>query len=153
MRDLTEPAVGSEADGTDGDMGYVFPPAPNKPLRVVYCSATGASEPRNLGYMTRLGLWGAAGSPFPGGFKDFLTAVEGRCVGETVCSGESDVCREGACAVCVDGGLCVPGIGSLWRCGGVFVWRNRGMKPSIGWLCQVGHVLRLLGSARDGRVR
>jgi hypothetical protein len=27
--------------------------------RVVYCSATGASEPRNLGYMERLGLWGA----------------------------------------------------------------------------------------------
>ena len=26
--------------------------------RVVYCSATGASEPRNLGYMDRLGLWG-----------------------------------------------------------------------------------------------
>lgn len=26
--------------------------------RVVYCSATGASEPRNLAYMTRLGLWG-----------------------------------------------------------------------------------------------
>ena len=49
--------------------------------RVVYCSATGASEPRNLGYMTRLGLWGAAGSPFPGGFKDFLTAVDGRGVG------------------------------------------------------------------------
>ena len=26
--------------------------------RVIYCSATGASEPRNLGYMIRLGLWG-----------------------------------------------------------------------------------------------
>lgn len=25
---------------------------------MVYCSATGASEPRNLGYMERLGLWG-----------------------------------------------------------------------------------------------
>lgn len=25
---------------------------------MVYCSATGASEPRNMGYMTRLGLWG-----------------------------------------------------------------------------------------------
>ncbi|CAB1115009.1 unnamed protein product [Ectocarpus sp. CCAP 1310/34] len=49
--------------------------------RIVYCSATGASEPRNLGYMTRLGLWGAIGSPFPGGFKDFLTAVDGRGVG------------------------------------------------------------------------
>ncbi|KAL8209836.1 hypothetical protein R6Q57_006568 [Mikania cordata] len=34
--------------------------------RVVYCSATGASEPRNLGYMVRLGLWGAGTS-----FKDF----------------------------------------------------------------------------------
>lgn len=27
--------------------------------RVIYCSATGASEPRNMGYMVRLGLWGA----------------------------------------------------------------------------------------------
>ena len=26
--------------------------------RVVYCSATAASELKNLGYMTRLGLWG-----------------------------------------------------------------------------------------------
>ena len=26
--------------------------------RIVYCSATGASEPRNMGYMLRLGLWG-----------------------------------------------------------------------------------------------
>ena len=33
--------------------------------RVVYCSATGATEPRNLGYMSRLGLWGP-GSSFPG---------------------------------------------------------------------------------------
>ncbi|KAK9937333.1 hypothetical protein M0R45_014131 [Rubus argutus] len=27
--------------------------------RVIYCSATGASEPRNLGYMVRLGLLGS----------------------------------------------------------------------------------------------
>lgn len=26
--------------------------------RVVYCSATGASESRNMAYMVRLGLWG-----------------------------------------------------------------------------------------------
>ena len=26
--------------------------------RVVYCSATGASEPSNLGYMSRLGTFG-----------------------------------------------------------------------------------------------
>ncbi len=38
--------------------------------RVVYCSATGASEPRNMGYMTRLGLWGA-GTDFPH-FSSFL---------------------------------------------------------------------------------
>ncbi|CAN0214684.1 unnamed protein product, partial [Discosporangium mesarthrocarpum] len=48
--------------------------------RVVYCSATGASEPRNLGYMVRLGLWGGAGSPF-GNFQQFLEAVESRGVG------------------------------------------------------------------------
>jgi len=36
-----------------------------KNARVVYCSATGATEPRNLGYMSRMGLWGE-GSPFPG---------------------------------------------------------------------------------------
>ena len=35
--------------------------------RVVYCSATGASEPRNLAYMTRLGLWG----PGVPSFHDF----------------------------------------------------------------------------------
>uniref|UniRef100_H2YSL2 Uncharacterized protein n=1 Tax=Ciona savignyi TaxID=51511 RepID=H2YSL2_CIOSA len=32
--------------------------------RVVYASATGASEPRNMAYMSRLGLWGS-GTPFP----------------------------------------------------------------------------------------
>jgi P-loop containing NTP hydrolase pore-1 len=38
--------------------------------RVVYCSATGASEPRNMAYMVRLGLWGA-GSSFEK-FQEFL---------------------------------------------------------------------------------
>jgi len=38
--------------------------------RVVYCSATGASEPRNMGYMARLGLWGS-GTDFPQ-FSSFL---------------------------------------------------------------------------------
>ncbi|CAA6668669.1 unnamed protein product [Spirodela intermedia] len=41
--------------------------------RVIYCSATGASEPRNMGYMVRLGLWGA-GTCFPK-FHDFLGGV------------------------------------------------------------------------------
>lgn len=48
--------------------------------RVLYCSATGASEPRNMGYMVRLGLWGK-GTAYPEGFKDFLTALERRGVG------------------------------------------------------------------------
>ncbi|XP_063244312.1 protein strawberry notch-like isoform X2 [Bacillus rossius redtenbacheri] len=47
--------------------------------RVVYASATGASEPRNMAYMTRLGIWGE-GTPFPD-FNDFITAVEKRGVG------------------------------------------------------------------------
>lgn len=44
--------------------------------RVVYASATGASEPRNMAYMVRLGLWGQ-GTPFSN-FNDFITAVEKR---------------------------------------------------------------------------
>lgn len=47
--------------------------------RIVYASATGASEPKNMAYMTRLGLWGA-GTPFPE-FNDFIQAVEKRGVG------------------------------------------------------------------------
>lgn len=45
--------------------------------RVVYASATGASEPRNMAYMTRLGMWGK-GSAFLE-FMDFINAVEKRC--------------------------------------------------------------------------
>ncbi|XP_061511050.1 protein strawberry notch isoform X4 [Anopheles gambiae] len=47
--------------------------------RVVYASATGASEPRNMAYMVRLGIWGQ-GTPFPS-FNDFIQAVEKRGVG------------------------------------------------------------------------
>jgi hypothetical protein len=47
--------------------------------RVVYASATGASEPRNMAYMVRLGIWGM-GTPFRT-FNDFITAVERRGVG------------------------------------------------------------------------
>lgn len=46
--------------------------------RVVYASATGASEPRNMAYMVRLGLWGQ-GTPFKT-FNEFITAVEKRYV-------------------------------------------------------------------------
>ncbi|KAF0287778.1 Protein strawberry notch 1 [Amphibalanus amphitrite] len=44
--------------------------------RVVYASATGASEPKNMAYMVRLGIWGA-GTPFRE-FSDFISAVEKR---------------------------------------------------------------------------
>ena len=42
--------------------------------RVVYASATGASEPRNLAYMSRLGLWGE-GALFLN-FETFIKFVE-----------------------------------------------------------------------------
>ena len=47
-----------------------------KNARIVYASATGASEPKHMAYMVRLGIWGK-GSPF-NDFSDFLTAMEKR---------------------------------------------------------------------------
>uniref|UniRef100_A0A8D3AM86 Protein strawberry notch homolog 2 n=1 Tax=Scophthalmus maximus TaxID=52904 RepID=A0A8D3AM86_SCOMX len=47
--------------------------------RVVYASATGASEPKNMIYMSRLGIWGE-GTPFRT-FEDFLHTIEKRGVG------------------------------------------------------------------------
>lgn len=47
--------------------------------RIVYASATGASETRNMAYMVRLGLWGK-GTPFRE-FGDFYTAIEKRGIG------------------------------------------------------------------------
>ena len=44
--------------------------------RIVYASATGASEPKHMAYMVRLGIWGP-GSPFKT-FQEFLSAVEKR---------------------------------------------------------------------------
>ena len=43
-------------------------PERNSEYRVVYSSATGATDVRNMAYMTRLGLWGL-GTSFPEGFK------------------------------------------------------------------------------------
>ena len=43
--------------------------------RVVYCSATSVSDPANLGFMGRLGLWGP-GTEHPSGFNQFLTALK-----------------------------------------------------------------------------
>ena len=47
--------------------------------RVVYASATGAAEPKNMAYMNRLGLWGP-GTPFKC-FSDFIDTVDKRGVG------------------------------------------------------------------------
>ncbi len=46
--------------------------------RVIYMSATGATDVGNLGYATRLGLWGE-GTPFKD-FEDFKKKVEGKGV-------------------------------------------------------------------------
>lgn len=43
--------------------------------RVVYCSATSVSDPANLGFMSRLGLWGP-GTEHPSGFNHFLKDLE-----------------------------------------------------------------------------
>ncbi|KAJ3338149.1 Protein strawberry notch 1 [Gonapodya sp. JEL0774] len=51
--------------------------------RVLYVSATGASEPRNMAYMVRLGLWGE-NTPFPN-FGSFLSAVSQRGAGAMEC--------------------------------------------------------------------
>jgi hypothetical protein len=47
--------------------------------RIVYASATGASEPKNMAYMVRLGLWGP-NTPFAD-FNDFIQSIEKRGVG------------------------------------------------------------------------
>ncbi|XP_037040157.1 protein strawberry notch-like [Bradysia coprophila] len=56
------------------DLQYKLPNA-----RVVYSSATGATEPRNMAYMVRLGIWGI-GTPFRT-FIEFQRIVERRGVG------------------------------------------------------------------------
>jgi hypothetical protein len=55
-------------------------PKRNPDYRVVYSSATGATDVRNMAYMTRLGLWGS-GTSFPEGFKEFLTEIDNGGVG------------------------------------------------------------------------
>ncbi|XP_035277493.1 protein strawberry notch homolog 2a [Anguilla anguilla] len=68
-------------NATSTKMGKAVLDLQNKlPLaRVVYASATGASEPKNMIYMSRLGIWGE-GTPFRA-FDEFLHAIEKRGVG------------------------------------------------------------------------
>lgn len=49
-------------------------------VRVVYSSATAASEVRHLAYQVRLGLWGE-GTSFPLGFEQFAEEIESGGVG------------------------------------------------------------------------
>jgi len=60
---------GTNAGKMGGELSKVFPKA-----RIVYVSATGATKPSNMGYMDRLMLWGAEGSPFKT-FDDFTEAM------------------------------------------------------------------------------
>jgi hypothetical protein len=46
---------------------------------MIHVLFVGASEPRNMAYMTRLGLWGP-GTPFKE-FNDLIQAVERRYAG------------------------------------------------------------------------
>ncbi len=55
-------------------------PATNPDYRIVYSSATGATDVRNMAYMTRLGLWGK-GTSFPTGFQEFMQEIEAGGVG------------------------------------------------------------------------
>jgi hypothetical protein len=52
----------------------------NPDYRIVYSSATGATDVRHMSYMTRLGVWGE-GTAFPGGFGEFLTEIDSGGVG------------------------------------------------------------------------
>ena len=54
-------------------------------------SALGASEPKNMIYMSRLGIWGE-GTPFKT-FDDFLHAIEKRYVGRSHQHVSVTVCR------------------------------------------------------------
>src|SRR5207237_8533405 len=55
-------------------------PELNLDYRVVYSSATGATDVRNMAYMVRLGVWGV-GTSFPGGFQEFMQEIESGGVG------------------------------------------------------------------------
>lgn len=55
-------------------------PERNPEYRIIYSSATGATDVRNMAYMTRLGLWGK-GTSFPSGFQEFLNEIESGGVG------------------------------------------------------------------------
>ena len=48
--------------------------------RVVYASATGISSVENVGYLSRMGVWGK-GTAFPGGLSDFIATIGTKSTG------------------------------------------------------------------------
>jgi len=68
-------AAGSNRGQMGEEIQRLFPKA-----KILMVSATGATEARNMGYMTRLGLWGEAPAPFPT-FEPFLDAIRNGGVG------------------------------------------------------------------------
>ena len=71
------PETGSEPTKTGQAVVDIQAKLPG--ARVVYCSATGASSARNMGYMVRLGLWGP-GTAFAD-FRTFFSKVAYRGMG------------------------------------------------------------------------
>lgn len=73
-------AIGSGrgSDGTLTGQAVIDLQSPerNPDYRFVYASATGATDVRNMAYMSRFGLWGP-GTAFPDGFTSFMNQVEG----------------------------------------------------------------------------
>lgn len=63
---------------TATEMGILDGALPD--AKILYSSATGATEVRNLAYMSRLGLWGL-GTSFPGGVNDFIGDISSRGIG------------------------------------------------------------------------
>ena len=77
---------GGKATQTGQAVLEIQDPVKYPEIRVVYSSATAASEVRHLAYQIRLGLWGE-GTSFPLGFTQFAEEIEAGGVGamEMVC--------------------------------------------------------------------
>jgi hypothetical protein len=74
-------AAGSQrSEGTQTGLAVIRIQDELPQARVVYVSATGATNVKDLAYATRLGLWGS-GTAFPGGFTQFMQEIERGGVG------------------------------------------------------------------------
>lgn len=73
-------AIGAQGEGTQTGQAVIELQKALPDARVVYASATGATDVRNMAYMERLGMWGP-GTAFPQGFESFWREIEGGGVG------------------------------------------------------------------------